>query len=588
MAAAATSAAAIRSLCQGLLLLASLLALVACPYSKVEESFNLQAAHDLFYHGVGPAWRSAIGAADDGEACAAGDGDTGSCPAEDLPYDHLKFPGVVPRTFLGPFVLSTLARALSFIVASRIYDLPSHPMVVQFLVRLELLLLSWMAHIRLSKSVEGFFARQMQSASSMTIGNYYLLITAVQFHIPFYSSRLLPNTFALLLVTHAYAEWFDDNPRRAAICLVFTTAIFRCDVILLLFTVGLMMLIRRHLSILQAIATGVLTGVCSLLLTVPLDSLLWGRPIWPEFEVWWFNAVDNRSSEWGTQPWHWYFSRALPKGLLLTALLVPLAFVRMPEAVVSWAKTKQFTRQQSNGMLDSSLLWYFAPVLGFVVLYSFLPHKEMRFLFPALPMFNVCVAYGMGRLHEVAFTDSSRHVKSNDAGTGSSPSLVAKGMYLCGVAAIAVTLLGSLLFVRLSRENYPGGVALGRLKHHLDSSIPSQSHWDRVSVHIDVAAAMTGVSLFGQRYASHRLSGDGTLEGPFRIDKSGYEEENSMGSSTEYTHLLTEQPKVRGYHLVEAVPGHPRLDIRNFRIETRDAIFIQERDKWHKHKDLAQ
>ena len=252
---------------------------------------------------------------------------------------------------------------------------------------------------------------KQSTTMSPMISNYYLLITASQFHIPFYSSRLLPNTFALLLVTHAYAEWFNNKPRRAAVYLVLTTAIFRCDVLLLLFTVGLTMLLRRQLSIVQAIVTGVLTGVCSLLLTVPLDSLLWRRPIWPEFEVWWFNAVDNRSSEWGTQQWHWYFSRALPKGMLLTVLLVPLAFVKLPEYIVNWLeriKTETNQKQQNakdaqQGKFDVSLLHFFAPVCGFVVLYSFLPHKEIRFIFPALPMFNVCAAYGMSRLHQAAF-----------------------------------------------------------------------------------------------------------------------------------------------------------------------------------------
>ena len=127
-----------------------------------------------------------------------------SC-AHDVPI-AIPSRAVVPRTFLGPFVLSALARAISFLIPSRIYDLPSHPMAVQFLIRLELLLLSWMAHARLSASIEGFFARKLQSASSgnakrthstipAAIGCYYLLITAAQFHMPFYSSRLLPNTF---------------------------------------------------------------------------------------------------------------------------------------------------------------------------------------------------------------------------------------------------------------------------------------------------------------------------------------------------------------------------------------------------------
>ncbi|KAF8930731.1 dolichyl-P-Man:Man(7)GlcNAc(2)-PP-dolichol alpha-1,6-mannosyltransferase, partial [Haplosporangium gracile] len=54
--------------------------IVVAPYTKVEESFNLQATHDILNFGV-----------------------TSKSVQQ---YDHLEFPGVVPRTFVGPLLLA--------------------------------------------------------------------------------------------------------------------------------------------------------------------------------------------------------------------------------------------------------------------------------------------------------------------------------------------------------------------------------------------------------------------------------------------------------------------------------------------------
>ena len=497
---------------------------------------------------------------------------------------------VVPRTFFGACILSYVAKLIAFIIPKRAFDLASHPMLVQFLIRLELLLLNWFTCIRLASAVDSFFHRKSDGQNdkkstihhSKSIGGYYLLITAVQFHIPFYSSRLLPNTFALLLITNAYADWCFGYYRRTAIYLVFTTAIFRCDMMMLLFTVGLCMLIRRQLTIVQAISIGVKTGIFSLLITVPLDSLLWGRLIWPEFEVWWFNAIDNRSSEWGEMIWHWYFSRALPKGLMATVVVIPFAFLRLPDIIEKSVTEKYNVKKRTQSdLFDWTLFHFLAPVFAFVVLYSFLPHKEIRFIFPVIPMFNICSAYGMSKLHLAAFPNTTNeHKKSNWA---------AKLMFLFGIGSIVITFVGSSIFLRLSAKNYPGGEALLTLRSHLLDTIPHQSadgksQWNDVHVHVDVAAAMTGVSLFGQRHASIRRVGEGNdNEGPFIINKSGYEDENKLADDNEmksYTHLITERPLVDGYHLIETIKGYPRLDIKHARITTSDAIFVHEKDDW--------
>jgi alpha-1,6-mannosyltransferase len=50
--------------------------LLVCPHSKVEESFQVQATHDLIYHGFSPILRHSV----------LGENIT-------LPYDHVSFPG---------------------------------------------------------------------------------------------------------------------------------------------------------------------------------------------------------------------------------------------------------------------------------------------------------------------------------------------------------------------------------------------------------------------------------------------------------------------------------------------------------------
>lgn len=63
--------------------------LFLAPYTKVEESFNIQATHDILINGLpwGIKWEH-----------------TGSWLRER--YDHLTFTGSVPRTFVGPLSLA--------------------------------------------------------------------------------------------------------------------------------------------------------------------------------------------------------------------------------------------------------------------------------------------------------------------------------------------------------------------------------------------------------------------------------------------------------------------------------------------------
>lgn len=68
-----------------------LLHLHLAPYTKVEESFNIQAVHDLLTYG--------IPSNEVGETLKT-------------QYDHMTFPGAVPRTFVGAVLLAGCSRPI--------------------------------------------------------------------------------------------------------------------------------------------------------------------------------------------------------------------------------------------------------------------------------------------------------------------------------------------------------------------------------------------------------------------------------------------------------------------------------------------
>ncbi|ODQ55521.1 hypothetical protein SAICODRAFT_76589 [Saitoella complicata NRRL Y-17804] len=417
-----------------LLLFAAPLAYLAlAPYTKVEESFNLQAAHDILKFGIGP---------------------------EGLKkYDHVEFPGVVPRTFLGAAVLAMLASP------ARLLDLD--PFAYQYIVRGILSILMSLALYR--------FYTVADRALGRSTAFWFVLLQATQFHVNFYASRTLPNTFAFILTiylqhrltvcviaTIAQSFFLQNRIPLALALLTFTTTIFRIELLLLLATTTLRLLLTRRITIPTIIKSGFIGGISGLLVTVGVDSWFWGEaPMWPEAVGFWYNAVLGKSVEWGVSPWWTYFLESLPKlslNPLTYVVLVPLAVAWHPRRRVAWDLV--------------------VPYLAFVAVYSVQPHKEWRFIEYVVPPLTLTAAMGASYIWD-------RRSKSV--------------MYkLCSIAvtlSVPFTLALALLMGLISSLNYPGGHALAHL-HSLSHATSSTNR-----VWMDVATCMTGASRFGQREA---------------------------------------------------------------------------------------
>ena len=207
----------------GLALSAMALHVLVSPFSKVEESFNTQALHDL---AVLPLSR-----------------------LED--FDHRSFPGVVPRTFLGAALLTVLALPLRPLLAPLTAHCPTL-LHLQVMYRLLLGTVSVLSLGQLRRaSVAKFGARP---------GRLMMAVFALgQFHLPFYCSRLLPNSYGLLACSVAHAQWLrvcsmiaplaspmthlQGRPYQALGILVAGTVVFRCDLLVLLAPLALQMLL---------------------------------------------------------------------------------------------------------------------------------------------------------------------------------------------------------------------------------------------------------------------------------------------------------------------------------------------------------
>ena len=237
--------------------------------------------------------------------------------------------------------------------------------------------------------------------------------------------------------------------------------IFRSEIaILLAAEVGLMLMRDRQSLTREIIPAGLLGAVTGLSTTISIDSFFWQRfPLWPEWVGFYYNTILGKASDWGTSPFHYYFTNALPR-LLLNPMILLLC---IPQSVVS----------KAIGHTSKAIL---LPHAVFISVYSLLPHKEWRFIIYSVPAFNAVAASTAGWFW-------IRRTKS----------LTYQLLNLTMIVTTFASLVTSLGLLYISSLNYPGGEALHRLH---DRTAADRD--DVVRVYMGNLACQTGITRFQQ------------------------------------------------------------------------------------------
>lgn len=426
--------------------------LLLSPYTKVEESFNIQAVHDILNYGI--------------------------YPREVLQnYDHMEFPGVVPRTFFGSLIIAGCVKMVDFIYSlfkgvSFLTDLEQGQFHVQIIARAVLGVANVATIVALRKSLDAFLPK----SRSKSLGFFYALMFLSQFHILFYATRTLPNFVVLPFVNYALSKIVVGDMSGLA-WLAFSGIIFRLEVVVFAGVIAAVSsLIFGQSSFTQNGIFLLVASAVGLLVSFNIDSYFWGDYVVPEFTAFKFNVVEGKSAEWGTEPYFAYFSKYIvnffrPPHVIL---LFPFGLISQPARMGSSEGKKK--KPASNNTPINTL-----PVLGisallYMAIMSFQPHKEWRFIVYTIPIFNAIAGNGLAHLW------SSRG------------KLIGRILlYYIIIISMLISFVLSWYMSFVSSFNYPGGQAIKWVNEYV-----SARDGRKEVVHMEVPACMTGITRFTQ------------------------------------------------------------------------------------------
>ncbi|KAK7861953.1 hypothetical protein R5R35_006322 [Gryllus longicercus] len=206
----------------------------------------------------------------------------------------------------------------------------------------------------------------------------------------FCSTRTLINTIetSLSVIALYYYPWPEKKSKRKKnqrlpenllearslspfLALVGIAGIIRPTAVIPWIPLCLCHIVTSPHNIQHTVVNYLLVGLLCLSVLLTVDSYFYEQIIFTPINFLFVNVVKNVSNFYGTHPAHWYLSSALPTVFGLHLIPCVLGCI------------KSFSRSDMPVKIIKLLA---VSMLFTIGVYSFLPHKEFRFILPLLPM----------------------------------------------------------------------------------------------------------------------------------------------------------------------------------------------------------
>lgn len=235
-----------------------------------------------------------------------------------------------------------------------------------------------------------------------------LLLTLTNFFNCFFITRTFINSFEMILTSIALYNWdwsggIEINTRSFTKSLFF--AMFACIQrpsnaiiwIVLGFFLTINLLLRRDYTLIGRLYAKILVVfTITMLVNVVIDFYFYNQIIFPVFKFINFNFTSILSEFYGVAPWHFHLLQSLP---IMLGYSLPL-FI--------YGLFSNDSTTKNNIRFGALRQIKFVLILN-IIFYSYLQHKEFRFIYPLQPLF--CLLSALGALKLAGKVQNYRYLK---------------------------------------------------------------------------------------------------------------------------------------------------------------------------------